>query len=297
MHILVLALIGLLEARAATPVLYTGVPAEAEARARKEGRLKGEEIELHRLNELAPGLQPYVIGDPAPLRCAPGRLQNVRDGVENALANMDRSRDAIAALDLARLDLECLGEPVDPSLAAQLFYLRGFLAWRTGNSSQAEAAFYRALLFSPSVTWDAELGGPRPPPAFANAAARAQSFDAAWLRVVPDPAPGFSLRVDGKPLEPEGGRVTLKPGVHLVQVVADGLVAQPIMVPLDVGQEKALVIPVALSESLLARLDDPATQASLGPLLRAAWPDRPSYVTGPAGTWRYDPASGAWERR
>lgn len=284
-------------ARAAVPVLYTGLPAEAEARARKEARVKGE-LALHRLVELAPGASPYVIGEPPPLRCAPGRLENVREGVENAVASLDRSKDAAAALDLARLDLECLGEPVDPGLAAQLFFLRGFLAWRAGNDASAESAFYRSFLFSPMTAWDSVLGGPRAPAPFLAAEARARAYGRATLRVIPELPSGFSLRVDGQPMEPEQGRLRLLPGVRLVQVIAEGHVDQPLVIPLVEGQEKVLVLPVALSESLLSRLDQPEARETLGVLLAASFPDQPSVVvTGPAGTWLFAPASGEWTRR
>jgi len=283
-------------ARAAAPVLYTGDPAAAEARVRKEARLKGE-LTLQHLVDLAPGASPYVIGEPPPLRCSPGRLENVRKGVENAQADLSRDRDAVNALELARLDLECLGEAVDPGLAAQLFYLRGFLAWRQGNNSSAESAFYRAFLFSPMVTWDEAMGGPHPAAPFSAAERRARGYDRATLRVVPDPAPDFTLRIDGQPVEPEGGRIELLPGVHLIQVLADGHVDQPLVVPLDTGQEKVLVLPVALSEAMLGRLDDAGVRDSLGLLLRAAWPQDTAWVTGPAGTWSYDPATGDWAKR
>lgn len=290
-----LLLIGALGALAGAPALYTGDPAEAEARVRKASRDRGLEVELRRLVDVAPGADPYVVGQPAVTRCAPGRLSVVREGVENAEALLSRSADAAVALDLARLDLECLGEPVDPELAARLFYLRGFLAWRrSGDTDTAESAFYRAFLFAPTLSWDVELGGPRAPSSFLSAAARAASPPSAWLRVVPDPAPGFTLRIDGHARAPEGGRVPLRPGVHLVQVVADGFTAPPIVVPVNPGEERALVLPVALSEALLSAMDAPAREA-LSVLLRAAWPDRVSYVTGPAGTWRFDPATSRWD--
>ena len=283
-------------ARAATPVLYTGDAAAAEARVRKEAHLKGE-LTLQHLVDLAPGAAPYVIGEPPPLRCSPGKLDNVRKGVENAQAELGRDHDAVNALELARLDLECLGEPVDPGVAAQLFYLRGFLAWRQGNSSTAESAFYRAFLFSPLTTWDEALGGPHPAGPYTAAEKRARGYERGTLRVVPDPAPDFSLRIDGQPVEPEGGRIALLPGVHLIQVVAEGHVDQPLVVPLEAGQEKVLVLPVALSEAMLTRLDDAGVRDSLGLLLRAAWPQDVSWVTSAAGTWSYDPASGAWAKR
>lgn len=283
-------------AQAATPVLYTGDATAAEARVRKEARLKGD-LTLQHLVDLAPGASPYIIGEPPSLRCVPGKLDNVRKGVENAQADLGRDRDAVNALELARLDLECLGEPVDPGLAAQLFYLRGFLAWRQGNNTTAESAFYRAFLFSPMTAWDASLGGPHPAAPFAAAERRARSYDRSVLRVVPDPSPGFSLRIDGQPVEAEAGRITLLPGVHLIQVVTDDHVDQPLVVPMDTGQEKVLVLPVALSEAMLGRLDDPQVRDSLGLLLRAAWPQDLAWVTGPAGTWSYDPATGAWAKR
>lgn len=288
-------------AQAATAVLYTGSPEEAEARVRKLARVKGE-ITLHRLIELAPGASPYVIGEPPGLRCAPGRLESVREGVENALASLDRSKEALTALDLARLDLECLGEAVDPGVAAQLFYLRGFVSWRIGNAENAESAFYRAFLFSPMITWDVEMGGPHTPKVFQAAEARARGYDQSWLRILPELPPGFALRIDGQPREPEGGRVALRPGVHLVQVIADGHVDQPLVVPLVDDEEKVLVLPIALSEAMLGRLPDPAVRDALGVLIAAAWPGEVVHVTGPAGTWTFDPggagpAGGGWTQR
>lgn len=285
-----------LGAHAGAPVVYTGDPAEAEARIRKATRDRDMAVDLKRLVDVAPGSDPYVVGLPTAIRCSPRPLSALREGVENAQANLDRSAEAMGALDLARLDLECLGEPVDPALAARIFYLRGFIAWRKGDNSSAESAFYRAFLFSPDLSWDVSLGGPRPPAPFTNAAARAQAPAAAWLRVVPDPAPGFSLRVDGQPRAAEDGRIPLQPGVHLVQVVADGVTAPPIVVPLNGAEERALVLPVALSERLLDQLDQPASRSALGVLLEAAWPSTVSYVSAPGGSWRYDPATKRWDK-
>lgn len=283
-------------ARADTVVLFTGDAADAELRARKALRVKGE-LSMHRLVELAPGATPYVIGEPPGLRCSPGRLINVREGVENAQASLARSKDALGALDLARLDLECLGEPVDPGLAAQLFYLRGFLSWRMGNAANAESSFYRAFLFSPMITWDVEQGGPRPPEAFVHAEARARSYDSAWLRVIPALPEGFSLRIDGQPREPEQGRVPLKPGVHLIQVIADGHVDQPLVVPLQDDEEKVLVLPLALSEAMLGRLEDEEVRRALGLLMAATWPDQTVVVAGPTSTWTFDSGAGVWTAR
>lgn len=284
-----------LSARAGAPLVYTGDPAEATARIRKATRERELELDPHRLVDLAPGVDPYVIGQPATLRCAPGKLSAIQEDIENALANLARNTDAMAALDLARLDLECLGEPVDPALAARLFFLRGFISWRKGDDASAESGFYRAFLFDPALSWDEELGGPRPPAAFSRAQARAQGPERAWLRIIPDPAPGFELRVDGRPMAPTEGRLSLRPGVHLVQVVADGFTAPPLLLPIDAGQERALVLPVALSERLLGELDQPAVRAALAPLLEAAWPTTTSYVSGPGGVWRYDPSTRSWE--
>lgn len=287
-------LLGLSLANADTVVLYTGDVAEAEARARKAARLKGE-LTLRRLVELAPGAAPFIPGEPPALRCAPGKLENVREGLENALALLDRSRDALAALDLARLDLECLGEPVDPLLAAQLYYLRGFLSWRMGNDANAESAFYRAFLFSPNTVWDASMGGPRPPRPFLAAEEHAHGYAESWLRVLPGLPEGFSLRVDGQPRELEDGRVPLKPGVHLLQVVVDGQTEQPLIFPLGDGEEKALVLPLALSESMLLRLDDPSVRDPLGRLITLAWPGDVVVATSPVSTWSYE--AGVWTKR
>ena len=276
-------------------VLFTGDPQHAQDEVIRTGHLHGEALDMKRLIDLAPGTAPYVVGLPSPIRCTPTPASAVREGLENAEALFDHTAEAEADLEQARMDLECLGEPVDPDLAARVFFLGGFLAWRGGSNPTAEASFYRAMLFKPDLGWDTVRGGPVAPASFAAAQARLASGQKSTLRVIPAVAAGFEVRVDGLAVDTSAGTVTLREGIHLVQVVAQNHVDSPLIVPLMPDQELELVLPVALSESLLMHLDTPLVRDSLAPILRDTWPDQVVYVYGRGVVWRFTAKTGTWQ--
>lgn len=102
------------------------------------------------------------------LRCAseptgPEELREAIARADEAFAYMEFGQ-ATAHLVAASELLACLRDPVDPQLAARLFFLQGVAAQRAGSDLMADEAFRRALFFEPTLAWDDSMTPRARPP-------------------------------------------------------------------------------------------------------------------------------------
>lgn len=226
------ALIGALALGAApawaVPLVYDGLPAaEAQAEAAKGTGLPADQLEPVALDQLLQ--RPAGATGGATLRhCAgaPTTGAAVRAHLQRADVAL-RAGDSVAAadhLDLGLTALGCLGERVEPPVAARLFLLRGALAAARGAPEVAQDELRTALSFAPSLAWDSALPGD----GALLEAERAAHFACAAPPSCPSGAP---LRVapaarsagpwlDGRALPAGELAAPAPPGLHLLQVAS-----------------------------------------------------------------------------
>jgi hypothetical protein len=212
----------------AVPLVYDGAPeAEARAEAAKGAGLPLDQLEPVALDALLQ--RPAGATGAATLRhCAgpPTAGAAVRAHLQRADVAL-RGGDAVAAadhLDLGLTALGCLGERVEPPVAARLFLLRGAVAAARGAPEVAQAELRTALSFAPALAWDPALPGD----GALLEAERAAHFACAAPPACPSGAP---LRIapaarsagpwlDGRALPAGEAAAPAPPGLHLLQVAS-----------------------------------------------------------------------------
>ncbi len=175
------------------------------------------------------------------------------DGLATAMANAEGAmaymeyEAAAKTLGEALSSLQCLADPVDPTVAARLFYLRGVVAHRSGFSEEASKAFGIALVFAPDLAWDDAF-----PPKALDLFDQARQTAAGLETVAVTLQPAGTVVLDGRPAT----TLDLVPGTHLIQV--DGQTASLEIYP---GTAPTLTLP-ALFDGV-EDIQDPAAQAEL----------------------------------
>jgi hypothetical protein len=147
--------------------------------------------------------------------------------------------------------MACLIEPLEASLASRIFFLRGFVELETGRQPEAREAFDRAVLFAPELEWD-ERFPPTGQPLLKEAREALAAATPGVLVLGPGLQQATALWVDGQPAIVEDGHLSIKPGVHLVQMLQPTVVTLPLHIGVD--RAVAIVDAQAMAQTPLASL-------------------------------------------
>ncbi|MDP6933477.1 MAG: hypothetical protein QGG40_11205 [Myxococcota bacterium] len=255
-----------------------------------------DELVATRLSELLLARPPVVVGAGSTEVCqgTPSAQSGIKAGLERADSSMAYFEfvSALAHLDTAEKAIGCLTEPVEPQVAARIYYLRGIIFQSQGKEAAARSAFLQAHLFQPDLTWD-EVFPPDARPLFDEAGAQAVREVPVTLHVVPSPEPG-ALQVNGKAANAEGGKLVLAPGRHLVQLGTTSMTT--FRVNLEGGSGATLVVPAAIPPDAVTWVRDDARRPALSQTLAAVLGENVLvYVTVHEGVWKGATATDAWQ--
>ena len=159
--------------------------------------------------------------------------------------------------------MQCADGRVRSKDGARLFFLRGVVEHALGNYDAAKAAFQRAQLFSPAMTWDEEIPSDGEE-LFKEAGTANYLNPPARLYVKPDP--GFAWWVDGETPENTDGFFVIPAGTHHIQAGWSSLATYE--VELESGEGELLLPAVANPSTVWA--DEPNTRVELERWLNTA---------------------------
>ncbi len=276
---------------AGSPVIHAGDAESAVGRVAADSHTAVWELHPVAAKELWTGDQHRVIGAGQPPGCAGAVATNaaVRDVVGKAEKRLlqqeyGEMRTLLAA---AGEQLMCLTEPAEASLATRLFYLDGYAAAQLDDKAGATSAFERAFLFQPGLVWDEKLP-PDGKPLFDAAGTDPHGDETLYV------GPGVTaatLWVDGQLASVGDGRVHLRRGRHLVQVLQPTVTT--FTVQLDQGHPVVIAAPGWLADKLLSMASDPPSRPMVQAAIEQALGSEPKvyFFTG-TRTIRY---TGKWE--
>ena len=237
------------------PVLHSGMeaPGVVEAWLESNEALKRHEVSLPSLRT-EPGV--WVSGSAKVTTCAGtptggGDLLQLRKSASGMVAylRVPEAREALARLDLI---LTCLAEPIDASLAADLYRLRGYAEMLGKDKEAAATAFRKALSFAPELPWSEEHN-----PAFGSALLedlRGEPTSAAVALEVLPVVEGAETTVGGRTPD------LLGPGEHFVQL--HGATTQSMWLRIQSGADTvSLVLPSLLGPDALQDWAEPPVQS------------------------------------
>ena len=278
---------------AGAPVIHSGDPETAVQRVAADSHTAVWELHPVAAKELWAGDQPRVIGAAQPGGCTGTHAANaaVRDIVTKAEKRLlqqeyGEMRTLLAA---AAVQLTCLDEPAEASLATRLFFLDGYAAAQMDDKPAALAGFERAQSFQPGMPWDQKLP-PDGKSLFDAAAAEAGAAEKLPMYIGPG-VTAATLWVDGRLANVVGGRVELGAGQHLVQVLQPTI--QTFTVQLTANHPVVIAAPGWLADKMVAMATDPAQRPMLQAAFEQALGSEPKvYLFTGTRTIRY---SGKWE--
>lgn len=285
-------MLALIAAAWADPVVHDSDADTARARAAAVAHVDPATLEPVALATLV-ARSPVGLGGARVVPCtdAPTRPADVESHLKEAAGAYLYMESEKAALQvgLANAAMGCLAEPLDPVLGSRIFYLRGLIAFAANDMPAAEAAFYRARVFVPDLSWDDDFA-PDARPLFERTGVQLKVAEPVWLTMVPPNPPG-GIRVDGKAVDVVEGRVALAPGPHVVQ-----LGQQPVItLNVDLKSEGTLVVPSLLPADSLAWAGDPGRREALSATFAATLQrDTQVYVTHADGVWKVHAGRDDW---
>lgn len=228
-----------------------------------------------------------LLGTPPPLQVAGGGTLRHCAGTTTRAADVRtlqlraeaawRSEDlqtALDQLDLGITRLGCLGDRVEPKVAARLFLLRGGLLAQAGDPEGGKAELRTALALHPDAQWDGTLPDAGAPLLQAVAA---EPQDASLAAVPTVSTPPW---VDGRAVTTT--TVPLRPGLHLVQRAGPGGLQSAW---LSLESPATLVMPDAYRRPVLSQLADDSHQPAVLALLQATVGTDPTYVATADALW------------
>lgn len=146
---------------------------------------------------------------------APAVVTDALTKASAAIDDLDFS-GAKPFLETAHAGLGCLDAPIDFTVAARVEYLRGVVDHFGGDLAGARAAYLLALTLDPATSWDPAF----PPSARTefDDAKKVSPTNRTSLAVIPRNLP---IRIDGRTVTLNGGKVDVLEGSHIVQVGTD----------------------------------------------------------------------------
>jgi len=279
------------QARAVPIVHDRPDPADLVATVARHTGLPHEQLAPVSMDELRDA-PPEVLGDAVLRRCASGptMANSLRSSLARAEAAWSAS-DALSAfdqLDLAVSDMGCLGELIEPAVAARIFQLRGSLEAQRDEPLAASSEFRTALGFDPELTWVTRYPGVAAPIFEAE-----RSSPRPHSIVVLPTGTSSGPWVDGSALSSQGGHIDVSPGLHLVQhATSRGIRSAWLMVTGDAR----LVLPESFREPILDGVLEPDRALEVAALVCAALPDfTAAYISHAEGLWLVTLGSGGPE--
>lgn len=243
---------------------------EATAKATAQTLFGAADREIVPFAALLAARPPVLVGQGTIALCSGAALDASSlaarlEQIEKAASYLDYEQ-ANHLLDSAEADLPCARERIPPELVGRMSYLRGFIAYESGQPDRARAAFAAAVVAWPQQGWDPDHA-PDGQPLFEATKAETLAAPKQNLEILPYPLPG-GLSVDGVAVEAR--QTAVYAGTHLLQAGEGGLVT--LQVRLDPQAEARLVLPGAVTGTLTSWMSDAERQAQLGLVLAAIQP-------------------------
>ena len=269
-------------ALAGTPVVFEdGTGPDAVAQVARRTGLPAHQLEAVPLRSLLDH-RPLTLGGAALRHCSgqPASRDEIRAAAVRGEAAW-RDGDAAAAMDhldqgMARLG--CLQDRVEAPVVARIFLLRGSILAREGDPSAGRDEVLTALSLQPDLAWDEWL-----PPA---GRPLLQGLRDDPTRVTLGIAPGATAAgpwIDGRAVPDGAPEVSLRPGLHLVQVASTGGMKSAW---LTLSSDGALVVPGSFKAPVLPRLSDAEQRLAVERLLQASFPgEAAAYGAARGGLW------------
>lgn len=224
---------------------YTGAQATPDAAGRVAEMLSMlqppvvlAEVPVHLDTLVAPeGLHAYGAKGRgcAGSRVDPGTYRGELAGLTDAVWEVE---ELAPVFERARANQRCLDGPVAPVELARVSFIEGVMAFETGETDAALAAFAGVFAVDPSFPWDGQFG-PGAEATFEEQRSQAASASPGTLRVAA--AEGASIWLDGRPVADPLGGMPVAAGEHLVQVAPSGGGAASLSVRVE-PQQTVLVV-------------------------------------------------------
>jgi hypothetical protein len=224
---------------------------------------------------------PRVMGGATLRHCAgaPTRAAELRANAVRAEAAWrdGRAAEALDQLDLGIGGLGCLGERVEPPVAARLFQLRGGILAQRGELESAQAELRTALSFAPAAMWDQAL----PSEGLTIFHALRSESPSARLRLAPAGA-SVGPSVDGRGAPAGEPILELRPGLHLVQIPSTAGLRSAW---LTVEGDATLIVPGSYRRPVLEQLALPEAAPDVERLLLSTLGVEATYAASGGGLW------------
>jgi hypothetical protein len=275
-------------------VVYEGDPAIAVDRVSRATGAPPYTLDPRPLSGLGQSGAPRFVDGPVAAACGGAPTTNAALREDLRKANQlylrqvwaDSAAQASAALDR----LPCLQEPLEASVATDLTYLRGLVAQEL-HETDACVYFLSARRFTPNKAWDPNYN-PDGRPGYEACVTQEASAAQTGIAIAPGALAGGTLWVDGRPAEPEEGRLSLRAGRHILQLLsareAGGGVTTWVL-DARADQEPLLIGPAGVQG---ASLSAEVTGAWLGRLVAEASGGGPAYASVGGAVWEL--SEGAW---
>lgn len=261
---------------------------EAARQVARDGGPPAATLDPVTLTGLAGGRPPFIVGDGHVIPCgrAPTTAQAVADQADKALRLLVRLEPQAArdALDSALQELGCQKDRASPDTSARLYYLSGLVRIDQQWPEKARADFVQALVYDPSLQWDARFDPEEGKGASLLEQARTElrTQAPAELELVPSTR-ALTVEVDG--IAVEHWPLQLPPGEHVVQL--HGGTTTTVRAWLDPGGHATLAVPGLLEEHHAYALPGPDSHQPIITTLAPALPEHTDlWLATPAGTWR-----------
>jgi hypothetical protein len=215
------------------------------------------------------------------------------DSAEDDVLFMEEEK-AAAALAAAQAGLICWGSIVGADVGGRIGFLRGVLAFESGDKLAAYDHFSFAARFQPNLTWDERFSkdGASVFDAAKNVTKTTPVVPVALVPALPE---GQAVYVNGAVADGASGTIDLAQGTNVVQVQsADRTVG--VTVEVEAGSKPTLFVPSALSDDTLNLVDTADGRESLSPILDAAFEvGTPIYVARDDQLWLTGSGVGVWK--
>ena len=280
-----------------THVIYAGFePALALEQAAAATGLPASSLRAKSLADLKLQGDPMLNGPGSVQSCTgiPSTMNNVRGTIqraENAVAYMEFD-NARVHLRTAMMALSCLEEPLEPESAGRIYFLEGVVLDAEGSLEESAAAFQTARTFDPTMEWD-HYFPPNSKPLFDEIFQAEESSEKATLSLLPAPGADM-LWVDGAPVQEPEAAISLRPGVHAIQVVTSRV--DTAYVTLEPGQHATLVLPDSIPDSAISWVGDDKKRGDFSAILGALMePGQAVLVVTGGQVWAGEAGGTEWE--
>jgi hypothetical protein len=266
----------------AQELVFHGVETRPVAALATVAAATGKDAASFRVSSLrawAEGLEPTFTG--GTLAVCEGEPSD-REALDAALAELeesvsffdtDKATDAFARFEAT---LRCQTAPVEDHIVARAYFLRGFVAFTSGDEATAADAYAAARAMDGALRFDANL------PSDSLALFEAAEAGVSTVRVEIRPTPD-RVWLDGEERPYTADGIPMVPGRHVLAIDSDS----DATVILQVESAGAVVLPALLGDDPVAQVEAPRSRANLLQMLAYADVDK-AWVTTLDRTWVYE---------